>query len=41
MYGDVPGLRSNYAKDEVLANDVLGVSMEDVNEVVERVVAAN
>jgi hypothetical protein len=41
VYGDIPGLRSNYAKDEVLANDVLGVSIEDVNEVVERVVAAN
>lgn len=39
-YSNVPGLRSNYAKDETLSNELLGLgsSLEDVNDVVERAV---
>ncbi|KAK9366314.1 hypothetical protein V1509DRAFT_295983 [Lipomyces kononenkoae] len=38
IFSNTPGLHSNYAKDEKLANDVLGLDMEDVNDVVKRVV---
>ncbi|KAL4783600.1 hypothetical protein BJX76DRAFT_368344 [Aspergillus varians] len=38
IYGDVPGLASNYAKDRVLANSVLGLTKESVQETIQRVV---
>lgn len=36
-FGNTQGLRSNYAKDETLANDILGLSLEDVKDVIKRV----
>ncbi|KAK6540433.1 hypothetical protein TWF694_009228 [Orbilia ellipsospora] len=36
-FGNTPGLHANYAKDEKLANDILGLSLEDVKDVVKRV----
>ncbi|KAL4985311.1 hypothetical protein BDW68DRAFT_198911 [Aspergillus falconensis] len=38
-YGDIPGLGSNYAKDTVLANELLGLGEESVEETVRRVVS--
>ncbi|KOS45019.1 hypothetical protein ACN38_g4053 [Penicillium nordicum] len=37
VYGNTPGLHSNYAKEEKLANDVLGLQLETVSNVVRRV----
>ncbi|KAL4954142.1 hypothetical protein BDW69DRAFT_205413 [Aspergillus filifer] len=37
-YGTTPGLDSNYAKDRVLANDLLGLREESVQETIQRVV---
>ena len=37
-FGNTQGLRANYAKEEKLANDILGLSLEDVKDVVKRVV---
>lgn len=37
VFGNTPGLHSNYARDETLANDVLGLPLESVRETVERV----
>ncbi|KAK9368225.1 hypothetical protein V1509DRAFT_102670 [Lipomyces kononenkoae] len=38
VFGNTPGLHANYATEEKLANNVLGLSMEDVKDVVKRVV---
>ncbi|KAL5044344.1 hypothetical protein BDW71DRAFT_215718 [Aspergillus fruticulosus] len=38
-YGDIPGLGSNYAKDTVLANELLGLEEESVEETIRRVVS--
>ncbi|RHZ46911.1 aromatic alcohol reductase [Aspergillus thermomutatus] len=38
-FGNIPGLRANYAKDETLANGILGLELESVKDTVERVVA--
>lgn len=40
VFANIPDLRSNYAKDETLANETLGIKMENVKEVVQRVVNA-
>lgn len=40
VFANIPDLRSNYAKEEKLANETLGIKMEDVKEVVQRVVKA-
>ena len=37
VFSNTPGLHSNYARDETLANDVLGLPLESVRETVERV----
>ena len=37
-YGTFPGLDSNYAKDRVLANGLLGLKEESVQETIQRVV---
>lgn len=37
VYGNTPDLHSNYAKEEKLANDVLGLQLETVSDVVKRV----
>ncbi|CAG8898911.1 unnamed protein product [Penicillium egyptiacum] len=37
VFGNTPGLHSNYAKEEKLANNVLGLQLETVNDVVKRV----
>ncbi|KAF4771882.1 hypothetical protein N7455_008016 [Penicillium solitum] len=37
VYGNTPGLHSNYAKEEKLGNDVLGLQFETVSDVVKRV----
>lgn len=37
VYGNTPGLHSNYAKEEKLGNDVLGLQLEPVSDVVKRV----
>ncbi|KAL4790577.1 hypothetical protein BDV19DRAFT_393951 [Aspergillus venezuelensis] len=37
-YGTTPGLDSNYAKDRMLANDLLGLKEESVQETIQRVV---
>jgi len=37
-FGSTPGLRANYAKDEELANDLLGLKFEPVDETAARVV---
>ncbi|EHK48778.1 hypothetical protein TRIATDRAFT_53406 [Trichoderma atroviride IMI 206040] len=39
VYGDIPGLKSNYAKDEVLANNLLGLKPASVAETVQHVMA--
>ncbi|KAL4738363.1 hypothetical protein BDV11DRAFT_189780 [Aspergillus similis] len=39
VYGDIPGLGSNYAKDRVLANGLLGLEEETVEETIQRVVS--
>lgn len=39
VFSNVPELHSNYAKDESLANDILGLKLEDVESVVRRVAA--
>ncbi|KAH6609156.1 hypothetical protein Trco_002502 [Trichoderma cornu-damae] len=38
-YSNTPGLKANYAKDEVLSNDLLGLKPASVAETVKRVVA--
>jgi uncharacterized protein YbjT (DUF2867 family) len=38
VFGNTDGLHANYAADEKLANDILGLSLEDVKDVVKRVV---
>lgn len=38
-YGNTAGLRANYAKDETLANSVLGLELESLEETVKKVVA--
>ncbi|RDW68712.1 aromatic alcohol reductase [Aspergillus mulundensis] len=40
VYGDIPGLGSNYAQDRALANDLLGLRAESVEETIQRVVLA-
>jgi hypothetical protein len=37
VFGNIPGLHSNYAKEEKLANNVLGLHLETVSDVVKRV----
>ncbi|KAJ5510320.1 hypothetical protein N7453_002423 [Penicillium expansum] len=37
VFGNTPGLHSNYAKEEKLANDVLGLQFETVQDAVKRV----
>ncbi len=37
VFGNTQGLHANYVKEEKLANDVLGIRMEDVKDVVKRV----
>ncbi|KAJ5816379.1 hypothetical protein N7447_008612 [Penicillium robsamsonii] len=37
VFGNTPGLHSNYAKEENLANNVLGLHLETVSDVVKRV----
>lgn len=37
VFSNIPGLKSNYAKDEVLSNDVLGLEMEEIEETVQRI----
>jgi hypothetical protein len=39
--GNKPNLRANYVRDERLANDLLGLKMETVEETVKRVVGAS
>ncbi|KAK1238027.1 hypothetical protein MKX08_002606 [Trichoderma sp. CBMAI-0020] len=39
VYSNIPGLKSNYAKDEVLANNLLGLKPEGVTETVQHVTA--
>lgn len=38
VFGNSPGLNSNYVKDTGLANDILGLKLESVEETVSRVV---
>ncbi|KAJ5970637.1 uncharacterized protein N7479_000555 [Penicillium vulpinum] len=38
-FGNTPGLHSNYAKEEKLANNVLGLELETVNDVIKRVLS--
>ncbi|KAF5864194.1 hypothetical protein ETB97_008400 [Aspergillus alliaceus] len=38
-YGNIPGLRANYVKDETLANEVLELKLETVKDTVKRIVA--
>lgn len=38
-FGDIPGLKSNYTKDEVLANNLLGLKPATVTDTVKRVAA--
>ncbi|OOQ81561.1 NmrA-like family protein [Penicillium brasilianum] len=38
VFGNSPGLNANYVKDTELANDILGLKLESVEETVERVV---
>ncbi|RDW91654.1 hypothetical protein BP5796_02819 [Coleophoma crateriformis] len=40
-FANTPNLRANYARDEVLSNDLLGLKMESVKETVARVVASS
>ncbi|KAJ5831691.1 hypothetical protein N7474_000002 [Penicillium riverlandense] len=37
-FGNTPGLHANYAKEETLANEMLGLSLESVQDTVQRVV---
>lgn len=39
--GNTPNLRANYIRDEQLANDLLGLKLESVEETVKRVVGAS
>jgi hypothetical protein len=39
--GNTPKLRANYVRDEQLANDILGLKMESVEETVKRVFGAS
>ncbi|KAL4922090.1 hypothetical protein BDW62DRAFT_217916 [Aspergillus aurantiobrunneus] len=39
IYGDIPGLQANFAKDHTLANNVLGLKDESVQETIKRVVS--
>jgi len=39
--GNTQNLRANYVRDEQLANDLLGLKMESVEETVKRVVGAS
>lgn len=38
-YSNTPGLKSNYARDEALSNDLLGLKTSSVAETVKRVIA--
>lgn len=38
-FGNTPGLRAKYAKDTTLANDLLGLKLETIQDTVKRVVA--
>lgn len=38
VFGNSPGLNANYVKDTELANDILGLKLESVEETVKRVV---
>lgn len=38
-YSNTPGLKSNYARDETLSNDLLGLKASSVAETVKRVIA--
>jgi nucleoside-diphosphate-sugar epimerase len=38
VFGSIPALHANYAKEEKLANDVLGLQLEDVKNVIQRVI---
>lgn len=38
-FGNVPGLRANYVREERLGNGLLGLEMEGVEDTVRRVVA--
>ncbi|CAI7578236.1 unnamed protein product [Penicillium glandicola] len=39
VFGNTPGLNSNYAKEEKLANNVLGLQLEAIKDVVKRVLS--
>lgn len=39
IYGNIPGLRSNYAKERVLANGLLELKEESVQKTIQRVVS--
>lgn len=38
-FGSTPGLRANYVKDQILANDTLGLKLDTVQDTVKRVVS--
>lgn len=38
-FGNTPGLRANYAKDKTLANGMLGLKLDTVQDTVKRLVA--
>ena len=38
--GNTPNLRANYLRDEQLANDILGLKLESVEETIKRVLGA-
>ncbi|RDW60608.1 hypothetical protein BP6252_11991 [Coleophoma cylindrospora] len=40
-FANTPNLRANYARDEILSNDLLGLKLESVKETVARVVASS
>ncbi|PWY91288.1 NmrA-like family protein [Aspergillus sclerotioniger CBS 115572] len=40
-FGNTPGLKVNYVRDEELANELLGLKMENLRESIERVVKAD
>ena len=39
MLGNIPGIRANYAKDTDLANDLLGLKLETVEETIKQVLS--
>lgn len=38
-FGNTPGLRANYAKDDALANDMLGLKLDTIQDTVKHFVA--